>query len=337
MTCAGARFYYVIPIIAALCGAARSQGVYSTTVTPAADEDILGRCQYELTLPRADVPIRAVWVIFDRGPEVLHLYNDADVFRFAEKQRLALLLPRHCRSKEREDIDVQPDRGIGRALFTALEQLAQISRHGELTSAKLIVFGFSGAGSLAGRFPGFAPDRVLASIGYAPGQYEPLGMDTIQLSPAAIAVPQLIVANGADAINGTERPFDYFRKHFGRGAPWAFAIQNGVPHHGGLANAKPLMFAWLEGILDAPPAETGITAFAVQRSGWWLYLRTAPTQVQDEWDKAVYEVREARIDKVGSPMPANYVAAGWAPTRKAANEWLTFVKKPAHPVDTKYR
>ncbi len=163
-------------------------------------------------------------------------------------------------------------------------------------------------------------------------------MDTIELPPAGLDVPQLIIANGADSINGTKRPFEYFNKYFAKGAPWMFAIQNGVPHRGGLANAKTLIFAWLEAILDATPESTGITALASkQRSGWWLYLQTAPTQTRDESQNVVEEVKGARIEKVGSRVPPKYLAAGWAPTRKAANEWLAFVKKPQHPVNTKYQ
>ena len=47
-------------------------------------------------------------------------------------------------------MNVDPSRGIGRALFTALTQLGQSSNHQELVSAKLILLGFSGTGSLVG-------------------------------------------------------------------------------------------------------------------------------------------------------------------------------------------
>jgi dienelactone hydrolase len=304
-------------------GPAYGQAVYTTTVTPRTGEDLRSPCQYELTIPQPAVAARAVWVIFDRGREVTALYNDPEVFRFADKQRLALLLARHCASTEREDMNVDPSKGIGRALFTALDQLAQASKHGELETAKIIAFGFSGAGSLVARLPGFAPDRVLAAIPYAPGQYEPLGMDTIELSPAAAAIPQLIIANGADTVNGTRRPLDYFTRYFEKGAPWTFAIQNGVPHHGALANARPLMFAWIEGVLDSPAA-------------WSLYMRNAPADVLDEWKSPVLRITGARIEKPGASPPGNYVPAGRAPSRKAANEWLSFVRKPQHPVNSKY-
>jgi hypothetical protein len=324
-------------MLAVTCGPVAAQGVYSTTVTPRVDDDILAPCQYELTIPQTGVATRAVWVIFDRGREVADLYNSPGVFRFAGKERLALLLARHCRAKDREDMNVDPAKGIGHALFQALDQLANESHHSELASSKVIVFGFSGAASLAARLPGYAPDRVLASIAYAPGQYEPLGMDTVDLPPAAAAIPQLIIANGADTVNGTKQPVKFFRKYFDKGSPWVLAIQNGVPHHGGLANTKPLMFAWIETILNATPGSTGITALAAgQRGGWWLYLRTARTARRDNWKNPVDRVTNARIEKAGAAAPRGYIGAGSMPSRKAANEWLAFVKQRQHKVNTKY-
>jgi hypothetical protein len=62
---------------------------------------------------------------------------------------------------------MDPAKGIGRALFAALTQLAQSSHHPELASCKLILLGFSGTGSLAGRLAGYAPDRILAVIAAA--------------------------------------------------------------------------------------------------------------------------------------------------------------------------
>lgn len=324
-------------MLAALSAPAPAQGVYSTKVMPRADDNIMSACQYELTIPQTNVATRAVLVLFDRGREMVDLYNDPDVFRFADRERVALLLARHCGSKEREDMDVDPSHGIGRALFKALDQLGAASNHGELQTGKVIALGFSGAGSLAARLGAFAPDRVLATISYAPGQYEPLGMDTIQLSREAAAIPQMIIANGADAVNGTKRPYEFFEKYFTAGAPWVFAIQNGVSHHGGLANIRPLLFAWIEEILNATPETTGVTDLSTgRRGGSWLYLRTAPSDLVDEWKNPVLHATEARFEKPGASVPANYIAAGWVSARKTANEWLTFVKKAQHPVNSKY-
>ena len=105
-------------------------------------------------------------------------------------------------------MNVDPSKGIGRALFAALTQLAQTSSHEELGSAKLILLGFSGTGSLVGRLAEFAPDRVLAVIPTDPGHFDPLGVDTISLSSKAIAIPHLILTGSSDAVSGTQRPYE---------------------------------------------------------------------------------------------------------------------------------
>src|SRR5690242_9007958 len=107
---------------------------------------------------------------------------------------MGLLLGQHCRPKECEDMDVDRSTGSGRALFTALKQFASASHHPELAQSAFAFFSFSGGGSLVARMAGFAPDRTLAIVASAPGQYEPLGMDTIELPKEALDVPQLIIA-----------------------------------------------------------------------------------------------------------------------------------------------
>jgi hypothetical protein len=173
---------------------------YRTLVNPQSGETLQDRCIYQLLLPRAERQVRSVFVIFERGWQLGNLYYDPALADFAAAHQMGLLLAQHCRSKEREDMDVVPEHGIGRALFTALGQFASASGHAELAKAPLTYLSFSGGGSLVARMAGYAPDRALAVVSLAPGQYEPLGMDTIALAPAALAVPQLIIANGADTV-----------------------------------------------------------------------------------------------------------------------------------------
>jgi hypothetical protein len=59
--------------------AAAQTARYETLVKPAQDEDLAGDCRYELTIPNPTRPIRAVWVIFERGRELTTLYRDAEV------------------------------------------------------------------------------------------------------------------------------------------------------------------------------------------------------------------------------------------------------------------
>jgi hypothetical protein len=238
---------------------------------------------------------RAVWVIYDRGPESRELYDDQAVFEFAEKQRLGLLWARHCPGANSDDIDTAPEHGLGRALLAALDAFAQVSRHGELTTSRMIVLGSNEAGVLAARMPESAPERVLGSVTVASD-----ALDSANLESVAVAVPQLV-------ISGTRGGFESFGRHFAEGAPWAF-----LPHRGSALEIKPLMFAWIEALLDATPP---ITA---PRDGWQLFVK---------FSDAAVAVEDAKIGNAGTKTPGGYVPAGWVPSKKVASEWRSLVRK----------
>jgi dienelactone hydrolase len=308
-----------------------AQGVlFQTTVAPKPDEDFLGDCRYEITIPNPARPIRAVWVIFDRGRDMLRYYGDPEVQAFAYRRDLALLLPFHCRAKGYEDMDVDPSKGIGRALFTALEQLAKSSGHPELASAKLILSGFSGTGSLVARLAGYAPDRVIAAIPSNPSQFDPLGMDTVILSTKALEVPQLVLAGSVDPVSGTKRPYEYFRKYFDQGAPWAFIIQNKIPHCC-IINAKNLILLWVEAMLEERQALDGTLRPTDSRKGWKAFIATQETETKDTWGEKTSELTKALIQRPGARPPQNMIPAGWLPNHRVAKEWLSFVRQREHP------
>ena len=154
-----------------------------------------------------------------------------------------------------------------------------------------------------GRLAGYRPERYLAGIAYAPGQYEPLGMDTIELSLEAIAKPQLIIANGADNTNRTERPYNYFRKYFDRGAPWTFVLQNRTPH-GCLQNAQTL-------ILDLAPRRID-HAVECPGPGPRAYFTPEATEILDTWKHPVFNIKSSRVAPTSKPRP-NELPAGWMP------------------------
>jgi hypothetical protein len=51
----------------------------------------------------------------------------------------------------------------------------------------VILLSFSGGGSLVARMVGYAPDRVIAAIPYAPGNVEPFGISAVELPTEALA------------------------------------------------------------------------------------------------------------------------------------------------------
>jgi dienelactone hydrolase len=315
--------------------------VLQTSVAPQADEDLAAACRYELTLINSARRVAGVWVIFERSLDMLRYYQDADVRAFARRHDLALLFPFHCASKSETggDMNVDPSKGIGRALFAALTQLAEGSGHPELASSRLILLGFSGTGSLVGRLAEFAPHRVIAVIPTVPGHFDPLGMDTIKLSPEAAAIPHLVLAGGADAVSGTERPYSYFRRHFDSGGPWTFVVQNGVPHCC-MINAKPLVLEWLDGVaiqgrrrpvgrygfIETRPSEaTGCPGQSPPVRPSWCQ------STSDTWGGANWSVKAATIERRPNP-PQGMMPSGWLPTDAFARRWISFVTQPEHPV-----
>ena len=219
-----------------------------TYVAPTSAETMQRPCEYELTLRDASKPVKAVFVVIERGWQVGNLYFDLDVAGFAERHDIALMLARHCRAKIEEDMDIIPKRRIGQALLQSLNQFAQLTNHPELAESKLILFSFSGGGSMVARMVAYTPERILAAIGYAPGHREPIGIDAVELPEASLSVPQFIIANGADDRCGTQRPYAYFEKYRQR-APLTFMVQNRVPHCC-VMNVIPTVLAWLEDVVD---------------------------------------------------------------------------------------
>jgi dienelactone hydrolase len=291
-----------------------------TQVDPQPGEDIQQACEYRLALPSDPGPFRAVWVIFDRGLDFTEFYRSRQARAFAVSRRLALILAMHCRSKEIEDMDVDPGRGIGRALFTALDQFADSEARPELRSAPLVAMGWSGAGSLVARLAAYRPERYLAGIAYEPGQYDPLGMNTIELHGRAIGKPQLIITGGADDHVGTERPYRYFRKYFDMGAPWTFVIQNRTPHCC-LQNAQTLILDWLDDVLAMKPDEF--------RKGLFGYVTVEYSQIKDGWHNATFNAAAARVGREACQPKKNEFCAGWLPSSKFAENWLQFVRRQA--------
>ena len=189
---------------------------FETSVAPLSDEDIASDCHYELTIPDPTHRIAAVWVIFDRGHDVHDLYSDKAVLAFARHFQIALLLHGHCpgkRAEDHNDMNMDPSKGLGRALSTALKKFASEAQYPELLSAELIFLGFSGAGPLCARLVSFVPNHVLAAVLSSPGHYEPLGIDTVEQNTSSLVVPELIIVGSADNVSGTARPYLYFRKY----------------------------------------------------------------------------------------------------------------------------
>lgn len=176
---------------------------FKSTVPNLPDENLVGSCSFELTIPNPAKPIRAVWITYDRGYDVSRYYSDADVKAFGREHGVALMLAHQCLAKapptgEQGEMDMDLSRGVARSIFAALGDFAHQSHHAEISEAKLIVMGFSGIGAMFGHFVAYAPNRILAAVLANPGQTDPYGMKDINLGTPALNTPQFVIAGALD-------------------------------------------------------------------------------------------------------------------------------------------
>ena len=312
---------------------------FTATVEPVPGENLAGPCRFELTIPCPAKRVRAVWITYDRGFDISRDYSDAEVRVFAQKEAIALILARQCPATipptgEQGEMDMEMSRGVARSMFAALDDFARQTGHPEISNAKLIVLGFSGIGAMFGHFVRYAPDRVLAAILANPGQTEPYGIKDMALDPTAFAVPQFIITGGIDDRGGTQRPWDYFNRHWSRGAPWAYLVQNGLPHCC-VINAKTLILEWIEEIvkLRRPASNTPLRTINVGK-GWRGFIRPCENGKRDTWGGPDWNVCDASIQPAGMPVPTGRVAGGWFPTHRVATDWLMFIREQKHPADS---
>jgi dienelactone hydrolase len=307
---------------------------YQTVDPPRAGENIDQPCSYQASFPAGTRPVKAAWVTYDRGPDITKFYFDPEVLAFAEKNDLAVVLARQCpakRTAEKGEMDMYPEHGLGRSLFTALEALGQESGHPELGKAKLIILGFSGTGAYFGHFVAYAPDRVLAAILANPGQSDPDNIDKITLDAKGIAVPELIIAGGRDTVSGVAKPYAFYAHHRAHGAPWIYLVQNNIPHCCSI-DTKPFMIDWLQAVIDArrPYPERSLLPMDLH-SGWYGSIQPCPTPYQDHWGLPLWNVCDAHIGRAGRALPPNEMPAAYLPTEALARAWLAYIRQQSHP------
>ncbi|RXH55753.1 hypothetical protein [Granulicella sibirica] len=306
---------------------------FHTTVAPKAGEDIAKPCEYDMKVPSETKTISALFVVFERGPELQHFYEEAELAAFATKHDLAMFMPNGCASKDHEEIDVEPEKGLGRALFTAIDQLSQQANHPELRTAPLILLGFSGAGALAGRFPTFAPDRIAAVILSHAGQVPPLNLDTINLSGQALKVPELILVGAQDKIVGTEVAYAHFSRYWQLGAPWLFATQNDANHFCN-EDATDLILAWLDTVLHNRLLKQSPATIA-KTEGYNAFFRKEINGSLDSGNRPLAEAVDLLFQPPTEAPPENRIPAGWLPSEHVALMWEKFTTLPDHHASTK--
>jgi hypothetical protein len=309
---------------------------YKATDVPRPGENIAQPCDYQATFPAGDRSVKAAWVTYDRGPDITRFYSDPDVLVFAKRNQLAMVLAIQCPASKPEtgeqgEMDMNPEHGLGRSLFSALNTLGAESGHPELAEAKLIVLGFSGTGAYFGHFVAYAPDRVLAAVLTNPGQADPENVDKITLDEKGVAVPELIIVGGRDAIGGTTKPYTFYSRYRPEGALWIYLVQNNIPHCC-IIDTKSFILDWLQEVLQARhPGPKKPLSSMNSKAGWYGSIRPCEAIYKDNWGLPLWNVCDAHVAPAEKDLPSQEMPAGFFPTESLAREWLAYIKQPDHP------
>jgi pimeloyl-ACP methyl ester carboxylesterase len=312
-----------LPVLALLLGCGTG---YSGTVSvaPLAGEDLQTSCKYDLLVVNPIVEQRGVFVVFERG-DTADVYNDTSVRELASDLHYAMLFAHQCNAYSVDNIQDDAAKGPGRALLAALNEFGK-GHYPEVAKAKLILFGFSASGYLAGSMMNYAPDRVVATVQLAPAAPTlSTSLDDLNMTAASLSIPSLILAHADDLAAGTTRPQNYYLRAKAAGAPWTFAIKDGVGHSGS-ALSIPLLIPYLRAVVP-PPANVGSSKVAASISS--AVYGDYTCSFDGWWDSAA--LPDCHFTAASLSSKAAGSSSTWLPDEATADAWLQYVRLDTAP------
>lgn len=327
------------------CGFKLAGPAETLSIAALSTEDLAGPCKFDMNLP--DEPLAdlsqnptkpeptetAALVIYERGDSA-SLFNDTQVQNMAANLHMVTVFAHQCNAKTTGDLQGDATQGQARTLFAALTQYATDSHHPEIANLKVVINGFSAAGTLTTTMAAAYPDRILAFIPYATGDPY-IDLDNVPVSAATARIPALVLANAYDPASGDERSLRYFQRGWAQGAPWAFGAQNHTAHCC-TASIRDLMVPWVSALVQPlVPAATG-TSSAAQMTptiNWAAQAATDGPTVRfwcytdgfyDAYGEADCFIYSASL----LPSTSGGPQAAWLPDAASADAWLTWVTSP---------
>jgi poly(3-hydroxybutyrate) depolymerase len=200
--------------------------LFDETVPPGANYD---KADFRLWYPTDAASLRAIVVLMPgSNGDGRPMAEEPDWQAFATKNKLALVGGRltdkpHDQSFIEEYVNVS--RGSGQALLTALSTFAGRTKHLELSTAPLFLWGMSAGGEFNYEFVAWKPERVAAFVVNKGGIYY-----TALTSRAARNVPGILFIGGKDLPSRINTITGLFEVNRRGGALWALAEEPGVAH-----------------------------------------------------------------------------------------------------------
>lgn len=183
------------------------------------------------------------------------------------------------------------------ALLTAIEQAAVLTGRSELRDAPILLYGISGGGPQVSGFLQRNPERVAGLFLKVPSVVAPL-------TGEALRVPSYMVLAELDVVVNNQALRTSFAALRTAGAPWALAIEPGVPHFSLSVAQRELTVDWMRAVL--PLGHAG------------PFRQTSP-QVGFLGDPANGEITPSRA------FTGDLAASSWFPMRPLATQWSAFI------------
>jgi poly(3-hydroxybutyrate) depolymerase len=255
------------------------------------------KAEFRLWLPEGLASVRAIVIMTpgsngDGRPQV----EDAAWQAFAVKNKVALV---GCQFTDKPHDQgfieeyVNVSRGSGKALETALSAFAERSKHPELATAPLLLWGMSAGGQFNYEFVAWKPERVAAFVVNKGGIYY-----SALLSREARNVPGMLFIGGKDMDSRISTITGLFAVNRRGGALWALANEPGAAHVVGRSLELAKMF--FEDVLSARVA--------------------AALRPMSEKDGFVADLKTKTFQPAGASAPADHSTA-WLPTERVARAW----------------
>ena len=248
----GKSIAFVLVMLFGISAVASAQAL-DETIPPGANFD---KAEFRFWLPDGVESVRGVVVLVPgSNGEGRTMVDDVFWREFATKQKVALL---GCRFTDKphdqafiEDY-VNVSKGSGQAVLDALAKFAERTKHPEVASAPLLMWGMSAGGQFNYEFVAWKPERVGAFIVNKGGIYY-----SALLSKAARAVPGLLFVGGTDLQSRVDTITGLFAVNRRGGAVWALVVEPGAGHVVGAS--KELGALLFEEVLSGVKGPAGFT------------------------------------------------------------------------------
>jgi dienelactone hydrolase len=274
-----------------------SAAVNDVVIPPGANFD---KAIFRVWLPPGVATVRAVLVLTPgSNGDGRDAVSDTVWQAFATSHQLALVASQltdkpHEQGFIESYVDVS--KGTGQALLDALTQFAGATKHAELATAPLLLWGMSAGGQFNYEFTAWKPERVMAFVVNKGGIYY-----SALVPAAARRVPGLLFIGGKDLEFRTNTIVGLFAVNRRAGALWALAEEPSAAHIVGRSRDVAMVF--FDDVLTLRgPAMRPLT----ENSGW------------------LGDLKAHTIAPLGDAKVPGYPTA-WLPSERVAKAWRAMV------------